>query len=102
MNWRGMAPPTISSTNSNPPPRGSGSILSQQSPYWPRPPDWRLYLPWASARPLLASLYGTLGACRSPATLNLRLSKFNVEVDLQAPKVPYKEAIKGRAEAQGK
>jgi elongation factor G len=28
--------------------------------------------------------------------------KFNVEVDLQAPKVPYKETIKGRAEAQGK
>jgi elongation factor G len=28
--------------------------------------------------------------------------KFNVEVELQAPKVPYKEAIKGRAEAQGK
>jgi len=28
--------------------------------------------------------------------------KFNVEVDLQAPKVPYKETIKGRADAQGK
>jgi len=28
--------------------------------------------------------------------------KFNVEVELQAPKVPYKEAIKGRSEAQGK
>jgi elongation factor G len=28
--------------------------------------------------------------------------KFNVEVELQAPKVPYKETIKGRAEAQGK
>ena len=28
--------------------------------------------------------------------------KFNVEVELQAPKVPYKETIKGRAESQGK
>jgi elongation factor G len=28
--------------------------------------------------------------------------KFNVEVDLQSPKVPYKETIKGRAESQGK
>ena len=28
--------------------------------------------------------------------------KFNVEVELQSPKVPYKETIKGRAEAQGK
>jgi elongation factor G len=28
--------------------------------------------------------------------------KFNVEVDLQAPKVPYKETIKARAEAQGR
>ena len=28
--------------------------------------------------------------------------KFNVEVELQAPKVPYRETIKGRAEAQGK
>ena len=28
--------------------------------------------------------------------------KFNVEVDLKAPKVPYKETIKGRAQAQGK
>jgi elongation factor G len=28
--------------------------------------------------------------------------KFNVDVELTAPKVPYKETIKGRAEAQGK
>src|SRR6202040_2516883 len=28
--------------------------------------------------------------------------KFNVDVELQAPKVPYKETVKGRAEAQGK
>src|SRR5262249_44949711 len=28
--------------------------------------------------------------------------KFNVEVELKAPKVPYKETIKGRAQAQGK
>jgi elongation factor G len=28
--------------------------------------------------------------------------KYNAEVDLKAPKVPYKETVKGRAEAQGK
>jgi elongation factor G len=28
--------------------------------------------------------------------------KYNVEVELQAPKVPYKETIKGKSEAQGK
>src|SRR6266481_4730934 len=28
--------------------------------------------------------------------------KFNVEVELQSPKVPYKETIKGKAESQGK
>ena len=28
--------------------------------------------------------------------------KYNVEVELQAPKVPYKETIKGKAESQGK
>ena len=28
--------------------------------------------------------------------------KYNVEVELQAPKVPYKETIKGKAETQGK
>lgn len=28
--------------------------------------------------------------------------KYNVEVELQAPKVPYKETIRGKAEAQGK
>jgi elongation factor G len=28
--------------------------------------------------------------------------KFNVDIELQAPKVPYKETIKGKAESQGK
>ena len=35
MNWCGMAPPKILSTNSNPPPRGSGSTSIQQTAYWP-------------------------------------------------------------------
>src|SRR5260370_19491075 len=38
----------------------------------------------------------------SEVTVEKLKRKFNVEVELQAPKVPYKETIKGRAEAQGK
>ena len=55
MYWRGTEPPTISSTNSKPAPRASGSILIQVSANWPRPPDCFLSLPWASARPLIVS-----------------------------------------------
>ena len=44
MNWRGTAPPTTLSTNSKPPPSGSGSTSMSQMAYWPWPPDcltWR-------------------------------------------------------------
>jgi len=46
-------------------------------------------------------LSGT-GQMHIEVTVEKLKRKFNVEVELNAPKVPYKEAIKGRAEAQGK
>jgi elongation factor G len=46
-------------------------------------------------------LAGT-GQMHIEVTVEKLKRKFNVEVELQAPKVPYKETIKGRAEAQGK
>src|SRR5215831_6749476 len=46
-------------------------------------------------------LAGT-GQMHIEATVEKLKRKFNVEVELTAPKVPYKETIKGRAEAQGK
>jgi elongation factor G len=46
-------------------------------------------------------LSGT-GQMHIEVTVEKLKRKFNVEVELQAPKVPYKETIKGRAEAQGK
>ncbi len=46
-------------------------------------------------------LSGT-GQLHIEVTVEKLRRKFNVEVELQAPKVPYKETIKGRAEAQGK
>jgi elongation factor G len=46
-------------------------------------------------------LSGT-GQMHIEITIEKLKRKFNVEVELQAPKVPYKETIKGRAEAQGK
>ncbi|MBF6559526.1 MAG: elongation factor G [Candidatus Binataceae bacterium] len=46
-------------------------------------------------------LSGT-GQMHIEVTVEKLKRKFNVEVELQAPKVPYLEAIKGRAEAQGK
>jgi elongation factor G len=46
-------------------------------------------------------LSGT-GQLHIEVTVEKLKRKFNVEVELQAPKVPYKETIKGRAEAQGK
>ena len=49
MNWRGMAPPTIWSTNSKPSPRSSGSTRRTATPNWPWPPVCFLYLPSASA-----------------------------------------------------
>jgi elongation factor G len=46
-------------------------------------------------------LSGT-GQMHIEVTVEKLKRKFNVEVELQSPKVPYKETIKGRAEAQGK
>ena len=46
-------------------------------------------------------LSGT-GQLHIEVTVEKLKRKFNVDVDLHSPKVPYKEAIKGRAEAQGK
>ncbi len=46
-------------------------------------------------------LAGT-GQLHIEVTVEKLKRKFNVDVELQAPKVPYKETIKGRAEAQGK
>ena len=46
-------------------------------------------------------LSGT-GQMHIEVTVEKLKRKFNVEVELQPPKVPYKETIKGRAEAQGK
>jgi elongation factor G len=46
-------------------------------------------------------LSGT-GQMHIEVTVEKLKRKFNVEVELQAPKVPYRETIKGRAEAQGK
>jgi elongation factor G len=46
-------------------------------------------------------LSGT-GQMHIEVTVEKLKRKFNVDVELNAPKVPYKETIKGRAEAQGK
>jgi len=46
-------------------------------------------------------LSGT-GQMHIEATVEKLKRKFNVEVELQSPKVPYMETLKGRAEAQGK
>jgi len=46
-------------------------------------------------------LAGT-GQMHIEVTVEKLRRKFNVDVELTAPKVPYKETIKGRAEAQGK
>lgn len=46
-------------------------------------------------------LSGT-GQLHIEVTVEKLKRKFNVDVDLHSPKVPYKETIKGRAEAQGK
>ncbi|MGH7914461.1 MAG: elongation factor G, partial [Candidatus Binataceae bacterium] len=46
-------------------------------------------------------LSGT-GQMHIEVTVEKLKRKFNVEVELQPPKMPYKETVKGRAEAQGK
>ena len=75
MKFRGIAPPTTSSTNSKPLPRGSGSSLIHVSANCPRPPDCFLYLPCTSARPLIVSRYGTFGALSSTSTPYLRFKR---------------------------
>src|SRR5213079_1016765 len=75
MYCRGMTPPTISSTNWNPDPRGSGAIRIQQSPYWPRPPVCFLCFPCPSARALNVSRYAIFGFPITACTPNLRASR---------------------------
>ena len=48
MNSLGMAPPTMSFSNSKPLPGSCGMSRSQPWPYWPLPPVCRTYLPSAS------------------------------------------------------
>ena len=55
MKFLGIEPPKISLANSNLPPRGSGSILIQQSPNWPWPPVCFLCRPCTSALPRMVS-----------------------------------------------
>src|SRR5213079_3184664 len=75
MYCRGMTPPTISSTNWNPDPLGSGAIRIQQSPYWPRPPVCFLCFPCPSARALNVSRYAIFGFPITACTPNLRVSR---------------------------
>jgi hypothetical protein len=49
MNWPGMVPPLTWSTNSKPPPRGSGSMRRKTSPNCPAPPLCFLWRWWPSA-----------------------------------------------------
>src|ERR1700740_1665941 len=51
----GIAPPKISSTNSMPLPRSMGSNFTRQTPNWPCPPDCFLCLPSASGFPRMVS-----------------------------------------------
>ena len=60
MNCRGTAPPTTLSTNSKPPPEGSGSTSMSHTAYWPWPPDC---LTW---RPCPLALAGERLAQRDP------------------------------------
>ena len=47
-------------------------------------------------------ILGGTGQLHIEVTVEKLKRKFGVEVELTAPRVPYQEAIKGRAEAQGK
>src|SRR5436190_1222602 len=49
MNWCGITPPTILSTNSNPAPCSVGSTSIVHTPYCPWPPDCFTYRPVAVA-----------------------------------------------------
>ncbi len=72
MNSLGIAPPLMAFTKAKPAPRSCDSILSRTWPYWPRPPDCLIYLPSASAEPLMVSLYATCGRPIFASTLNSR------------------------------
>jgi len=47
-------------------------------------------------------ILGGTGQLHIETTVEKLKRKYSVEVELQAPRVPYQEAIKGKAEAQGK
>src|SRR5438105_11188901 len=72
MNWCGTTPPTILSTNSNPPPRSSGSTSIVATPYCPCPPDCFTYRPVAVALVLRVSLYEIRAGRCDTSTPNLR------------------------------
>jgi len=55
MNWRGIEPPKMSSTNSKSAPRASGSTLILQSPNCPWPPVCFLCRPCASVEAVIVS-----------------------------------------------
>src|SRR5437667_185776 len=68
IHFLGIAPPKISSTNSTPLPRSTGSILIRHTPNCPCPPDCFLCLPSTSALPRMVSRYGTLGGFKVRST----------------------------------
>ena len=76
MYCRGMTPPLISSANSNPDPRGSGSMRTWAMPNWPCPPVCFLCLPSAAALAVMVSRNGMRRSSMSTPTLNLRSIRF--------------------------
>ncbi len=68
MNCRGTAPPTTLSTNSKPPPEGSGSTSMSQTAYCPWPPDCFTCRPWPSALPANVSRSWTRSGTDSTST----------------------------------
>ena len=87
MNWRGIAPPTMRSSNTKPAPRSSGSIRTCATPNWPCPPLCFLWRPSASAVPLTVSRKGSLTSSRWTSTPNFPRQSFedNLEVELPEP-----------------
>src|SRR3989304_4332788 len=55
--------------------RHGGRALTRTWPYWPRPPDGRMYLPSASASLLMVSLYATCGRPTLASTPNSRFMR---------------------------
>ena len=72
MNSFGIAPPLISFSNTKSCPGSAGLIRILHSPYWPRPPDWRMNRPWPWASFVIASRYATWGLPMLAPTLNSR------------------------------